>query len=174
MSRPGYNFTKMPLIAKERQARRRSKIKSNQQAYDAEKEKDRERKKKERSLKMGKMTAREIEEYHLKERISIKNIRAKKKSQPTIPVAAAGTSSAGQSPYASNQAMGKAVRKVKSSLPTSRRKKLCIVRRIAQDIGLAMVQPSSKPPGERALTEETKQQVYEFYLNNEISCEPQG
>ena len=57
--------------AKERQAKRRTKIKADPELYQAQLLKDRERKKRQREGQRGKMSDQQLQEHQLKERLRI-------------------------------------------------------------------------------------------------------
>ena len=90
--------------AKERQAKRRAKIREDPELYKAHLEKDRKRKLLELRNKKAKMTNDEREEFLLKERIRMRKLRAEKK--PAQDVGKCSTST----PYRSSQSLGKAMK----------------------------------------------------------------
>ena len=67
---------------RERQAKRRAKIKANPELYQAQLLKDRERKKCQREAQREKMSEQQLQEHNLKERLRIKNYRSKKSMKP--------------------------------------------------------------------------------------------
>ena len=88
--------------AKERQAKRRAKVRENSELYQSYLQKDKERKKKRRDEAKQSMTPSELEEYRMKEKMRVKQYRAKKAAEDCQP----STST----PYRSTQARGKAIK----------------------------------------------------------------
>ena len=64
--------------AKERQAKRRAKVKKDDQLYQAHLKRDRKRKEKARAEAKKAMSSFQLEEYHVKERQRVRQYRAKK------------------------------------------------------------------------------------------------
>lgn len=138
--------------------------------YKAHLEKDRKRKLLELRNKKAKMTNDEREEFLLKECIRMRKLRAKKK--PAWDVGECSTST----PYRSSQSLGKAMKRVRTSLPKSPRKQRCVVSKLAESIGLN-VSPNSFPSTlchGSALSTDTKKCVVEFYNNSDISWQAPG
>ena len=156
--------------AKERQAKCRAKIREDPELYKAHLEKDRKRKLLELRNKKAKMTNDKREEFLLKERIRMRKLRAKKK--PARDVGECSTST----PYRSSQSLGKAMKRVRTSLPKSPRKQRCVVSKLAESIGLN-VSPNSSPSTlchGSVLSTDTKKCVVEFYNNSDISWQVPG
>ena len=86
--------------ARERQAKRRAKIKENPDLYKAYLEKDRKRKSTALSKAKSEMTTRQREEFLLKERLRLQKLRAAKKPSNC------GESSNTGTPYRSSQQLG--------------------------------------------------------------------
>lgn len=81
--------------------------------------------------------------------------------------------SPGATPYRSRQALGKALKRARHSLPSSPQKKHFVVREIAKSIGLDVsVSPTSAKRS--IITEETISLVNDFYNNNDISWQAPG
>ena len=142
----------MGLTVKERQARCREKLRNDKDAQALQLEKDRTRKALQREKAKDSMSKKELEDHLFNEKVRIRNYREKQRS--------GGSGVDGEtvtSPYRSNQAMGKAVKRTKTSLPTSPRKRLCIVQAVAKSVGLS-VKPSSVTAASShgALSESTK------------------
>ena len=97
--------------ARERQAKRRAKIKENPELYKAYLEKDRKRRGSALITAKAQMSARE--EFLMKERLRLRKLCAAKKP----PQYSSESSSA--TPYRSSQSMGKAVKRARTSLPKS-------------------------------------------------------
>lgn len=94
--------------AKERQAKRRAKIKANPELYKAQLEKDRQRKKLQRAAQR---------EHQLKEQLRVKNYRSRTSMKPIGP-----RKTSQETPYLSRQALGKALKRLEYGLPSSPRK----------------------------------------------------
>lgn len=123
--------------AKERQAKRRARIKADPELYQAKLLKDRERKKREREAQREEMSPQQLEEHHLKERLGIRNHRSKTSMKPT--------SSTNQgTPYRSRQALGKAIKRLQHGLPSSPRKQRFVVEKLAKSVGVAVCSSSKK------------------------------
>lgn len=102
--------------AKQRQAKRRAKIKADREAQLT---KDREQKKHQCEAQREKMSEQQLQEHQLKEWLRI-NYRSKKSIKLT--------SSTNQgTPYRSRQALGKAIKQLKHGLPSSHRKQCFVV-----------------------------------------------
>ena len=156
--------------AKERQAKRRAKIREDPELYKAHLKKDRKRKLLELRNKKAKMTNDEREEFLLKERIRLRKLRAEKKPARDVGECSIST------PYRSSQSLGKAMKRVRTSLPKSPRKQRCVVSKLAESIGLN-VSPNSSPSTlchGSALSTDTKKCVVEFYNNCDISWQAPG
>ncbi|GBN50508.1 hypothetical protein AVEN_273065-1 [Araneus ventricosus] len=67
--------------------------------------------------------------------------------------------------YSSPQALGKLVRKVKKSLPSSPRKKQAVVEKLASHVGLLI--PSTKPQKKNGLSKDTTECVKAFYYRDD-------
>jgi len=91
--------------AKERQAKRRARIRADSELHQAQLLRDRERKKCQRKAQKEKMSEHQLEEHRLKERLRIKAYRSKQSMKPTS--STASTTDLG-TPYRSRQALGKA------------------------------------------------------------------
>ena len=159
----------MVKTAKERQAKRREKLKKDDAAFKVYLEKDRVRKAKKRKHVKEKMNEKEQEEQRVKERIRIRNYRAKKKqSLHNLHV----DSDVNSSPYQTKQATGRALKRLARSLPKSPRKKRFVVAKIAKQVGLTVqgVGPSTR----KGLSNETIDKIIAFYNNNEVSWQAPG
>ncbi|GBN42625.1 hypothetical protein AVEN_91886-1 [Araneus ventricosus] len=74
--------------------------------------------------------------------------------------------------FTSPQALGKAVRKVKKSLPSSPRKKKAVVEKLASHVGL--LTPSTKPREKNGLPKDTTECVKAFYYRDDVSRQLPG
>ena len=115
--------------AKERQAKRRAKIKADPELYQAQLLKDREQKKHQREGQREKMSEQQLQEHQLKERLRIKNYRSKTSMKPT-------SSTNHGTPYRSRQALGKAIKRLEHGLPSSPRKQRFVVEKLARSVGV--------------------------------------
>ena len=116
------------------------------------------------------MTNDEREEFLLKEHIRMIKLRAEKK--PARDVGECSISI----PYRSSQSLGKAMKRVRTSLPKFPRKQQCVVSKLAESIGLN-VSPNSSPSTlchGSALSTDTKKCVVEFYNNSDILWQAPG
>ena len=78
-------------------------------------------------------------------------------------------------PYRSTQAIGKAMKRAQTSLPSSPRKKRYVVESLAKKVGLiGDSSPSSSTCNYGALSEDTKQVVHAFYSSNDITWQAPG
>ena len=144
------------MSSKEKQAKRRLKIKESDEADQSHLKKDRERKQAQRSSSKDAMSKSQFEEHRMKERLRIREFRLKKKSQEK-----ATCSPIASIPYRSTQARGKAIKRAQSALPSSPRKRQCVVESLAKTVGLQVNDsPLSTPHGYSAISEETKQLVH--------------
>ena len=76
-------------------------------------------------------------------------------------------------PYRTSQSVGKALKRAQVSLPSSPRKKRCVIENLAKRVGLGIVNssPSQRSSG---LSEDTKSVVNAFYLSNDITWQAPG
>lgn len=76
--------------------------------------------------------------------------------------------------FRSRQSLGKAVKKAKQALPKSPRKRKAVTAVLAEESGI--VAKSAISPGKmnRGISDETKQQVIDFYLSDDISWQAPG
>ena len=105
--------------ARERQAKHRAKIRENPELYKAYLEKDRKRKGSALITAKAQMTAKQREEFLMKERLRLRKLRAAKK-----PPRNSGESS-NATPYRSSQSLGKAVKRARTSLPVPKKAAVC-------------------------------------------------
>ena len=108
---------------KEKQAMRRKLLKENKELYDAYLEKDRKRRAESCAALRSKMSQSEMEEHKLQERIRLRKYRQRKRSESQQCNANQGRQQATGTPYRSIQVLGKAVKRVQLSSPSSPRKK---------------------------------------------------
>ena len=79
-------------------------------------------------------------------------------------------------PFANHQSFGKAVKKVKSTLPESPRQRKAVLAKLAEDAGISFIDslPSrSKPPGPKG-NKEIDAAAVAFYSNDDISWQAPG
>ena len=76
-------------------------------------------------------------------------------------------------PYHSFQTRGKAIKRVKQSMPFSPRKRRCVVESIALEVG-PNIASSPVSMDYCGLSEDTKQLVLAFYNSNEVSWQAPG
>lgn len=155
------------MSSKARQAKRRANIKKDPEAYQNYLKQDRERKAAKRSAAKNLRSLAEQQEFQLKEKLRVRKYRAKS-NQATQPVICTSA------PYRSTQAMGKAVKRANTALPSSPRKKLCVVESLAVKVGLQVSPLSSKSTNSHGLSEVTKQLVQAFYVTDDISWQAPG
>lgn len=103
--------------ARIRQAKRRENLKKNKEMYQNYLEKDRERK----ATWKSSLSSAELEEHKLKERIRQRDRRTKAAAPNSGP-----STSPGSTTYRTSQALGKALKRVQSSLPASPSKRICV------------------------------------------------
>ncbi len=153
--------------ARIRQAKRRENLKKNKEMYQNYLEKDRERK----ATWKSSLSSAELEEHKLKERIRQRDRRTKAAAPNSGP-----STSPGSTTYRTSQALGKALKRVQSSLPASPSKRICVVQSLARKVGLTIQSsPNSSASGNRcALDHKTKDLVHSFYHNNDISWQAPG
>lgn len=154
----------------ERQAKRRAKLRNNNDDYSAYLEKDKLRKREQRAAKRNSMSDKELEEYKLKEMMRVRKYRAgKNASQPSTSAGSTSTT-----PYRTTQARGKAIKRAQASLPASPHKRQCVVESLAKGAGLTIVSSSPVRSTLNAISEQTKQLVITFFISNEISWQAPG
>eukprot|EP00795_Rhopilema_esculentum_P011015 gene11015-19858_t len=78
-----------------------------------------------------------------------------------------------ESPYRSVQAMGKAMTKVRTSLPKSPKKRKAVAAALAKEIGINVVK-AKKRAAQIGLNEDTKSKIIDFYLRDDISWQAPG
>lgn len=157
------------MSGKERQAKWRERVKADRDSYEAYLKKERDRKAAQRSAARTKMSEEQEQEYLKKERHRIQEYRAKKKLMNCQ------GSESDASPYRTTQAKGKAVKRVQHALPSSPRKRLCVIESIAKDAGIEIPTASIRSSRSyNALSEETKDKVINFYNTNDISWQAPG
>ena len=155
---------------KERQAKKRAKLKEDPERYQAHLQKDRQRKAQKLAQARAKMTEKEKEEFLLKERLRIRKLRAAKKSPCLLGEPSTGT------PYRSSQSLGKALKRARTSLPKSPTKQRLVVSKLAESVGLKLT-PESGPSGtisSSGITDDTKKSVYQIYHSDDISWQAPG
>lgn len=158
----------MALTNKEKMARKRQREKSDPEKRRLVLEKDRERKARARGTAKEKMTLSEWNLYRTNENARVRKLRSRHNTQ-TEPKAPYHL----PMPYKSPQAMGKAVKRARSTLPTSPRKRKVIAAALAKEAGIRVVTPQIQSP-RGGLSEDTKAKVTSFYTKDEISWQAPG
>ena len=157
--------------SKERQAKRRKLLKENRELYEAYLEKDKKRKAESRAAKRSTMSQSDVEEHKLQERIRLRKYRERKRSESQQ---CSSSPQATGTPYRSTQALGKAVKRVQLSLPSSPRKKRCVIQNLAKRVGIEVLEELPLPHRSNGLSESTKMLVNNFYLSDDISWQAPG
>ena len=151
---------------------KREKLEQNPEKWKKYLEKDAKRKKKERDAKKKSMTLLEQQAYRKSENERIRNLRLKNKvkvkNEPTAP------DQSQERPYKSAQAMGKAVRRARNSLPTSPRKRRAVAAAVAKHAGLQVTLPFNQNRGRPALDDNVVKTAKDFYLKDDISWQAPG
>ena len=110
--------------------------------------------------------------YRAQENARVKQYRELKKCQ--IKSNAEEVSfSENESPYRSVQAMGKAMSKVRASLPNSPRKRRAVATAMAKEIGIS-VGKARRGAVTTGIDEETKKKIIEFYQKDDVSWQAPG
>ena len=155
---------------KERQAKRRAKIKQDKELYQAYIEKDKKRKATRRAASKLRMSAHQLEEHRVKECLRLRKYREKLETLQSTQTENGQQSTS--TPYRTSQFLGKAVKWAQVSLQSSPRKRWCVIENIAIKAGLSIA--NSSPSQKRGLSEETKGAVNAFYFNNDITWQAPG
>ena len=109
---------------KERQAKRRAKIKQDKELYRAYLAKDKKRKATRRAASKLQISAHQLEEHQVKERLCLRKSREKKKLET---LQSTQMENGQQSTSTPSQSLGKAVKRAQVSLPSSPCKKGCVI-----------------------------------------------
>ena len=88
-----------------------------------------------------KMSEHQLEEHRLKEQQRIKAYRSKQSMKPTSSTASTTDLA---TPHRSRQALGKAMKRLEHSLPSSPRKQHFVVGKLARSVGLSVSSSSKK------------------------------
>ena len=160
----GFSGFDMAFTNKEKQARKRARQKENAQLHKERLEEDRLRNMKAKKRAKRHMSKTEWASYRAGE-----NARARKYRKPAKDV-----SITDPKPYKSAQAMGKAVKRVRSSMPYSPRKRLAVATAVAKEVGLTVLGPSTVPVVKRGLPENIAKEVQHFYLQHDITWQAPG
>ena len=132
------------------------------------KEKDKVRKAQKRLMDKSNMPAEELKTGREREATQVRDYRSPVKILGQKNIDSAQT-------YHSPQTMGKAVSKVKRSLPKSPRKRKAVTVALAEEAGLKFLKMSvSENRGNQGITEELKTEVAVFYSSDEISWQAPG
>ena len=157
------NFFSTMSTAKERQVKRRAKIRVDSELHQAQLLRDRERKKCQCKAQKEKMSEHQLEEHWLKERLRIKAYRSKQSMKPTSSTASItdlGT------PYRSRQALGKAMKRLEHSLPSFPRKQHFVVGKLARSVGISVSSSSKKSIS--AESEAKRELVHTVYRTDDV------
>ena len=155
--------------AKERQAKRRAKIRADSELHQEQLLRDRERKKCQCKAQKEKISEHQLEEHWLKERLRIKAYRSKQSMKPTS--STASTTDLG-TPYRSRQAPGKAMKRLEHSVPSSPRKQHFVVGKLARSVGILVSSSSKKSIS--AESEAKRELVHTFYRTDDVSWQAPG
>ena len=110
--------------------------------------------------------------YRAIENARVQKYREKKRKQLHADVGDQEMDS-NESPYRSVQAMGKAMNKVRTSLPRSPRKRKAVAKALAREIGVSFAK-QKKVTKQTGLDEDTKNKICSFYLRDDISWQAPG
>lgn len=97
-------------------------------------------------------------------KLRMQKMRLKQKLESSITVSSENSEKA----YCNPQSFGKALKRVKSKLPQSPRKRMAVVEKLALDIGIP-ISSTRAVSGQKEITDEVKNIVIEFYRKDEIS-----
>lgn len=145
----------MAKTAAERQRERRQRLRQNAVELARYREHDKYRK----AIKRAEMTEKELERLRKSGRKATKRWRCKQNVKTKNIVNCV-------SPYISPASFGKAKAKAERALPKSPRKKMAVLAKLAADANVSVV---TRQQSKRALDEETKNSVINFYLNEATS-----
>jgi len=142
--------------------------KRKSRACRTEEQKLMEKEKAKEFMKNLRMKKKNDTQWKKKERqaskLRMQNMRLKQKLESSITVSSTSPKKA----YSSPQSFGKALKRVKSKLPQSPRKRIAVVEKLAIDIGIPI--SSSRTVSEKkGIPDEVKDMVIEFYRKDEIS-----
>lgn len=147
-------------------------IKNDANRYIRYKEKDKVRKRNERKNKVVSSSEAEQIRQKCKERVRLHRFK-KKLSSSKIRVGQPHKES--DSAYKSAQALGKATGKVKSCLPASPRKKVAVIRKLADSYGIPSIEKKMyKDSGNKQLPQTIVKCIQDFYIVDSISSQAPG
>ena len=155
---------------KERQRKHRAKVRQNKDLYLAQLEKDRKRKALQREKARAQMSESQLQEHRAQERARVRKYKEKKRAES---LSDPPTSSNDSTPYRCTQTLGKALKRVRQSLPASPHKQRCVIERLAEKAGIS-VNKSSPSQRSTSLSVKTVTAVNAFYLSNDISWQAPG
>ena len=72
-------------------------------------------------------------------------------------------------PFKSPQSFGKALKKSRVSLPQSPGKKIAVVKKMAKDLGIPIIEKNTNKAKNNGISDNVKHLVQEFYYRDEIS-----
>ena len=155
-----------PKTDAERQRERRKRLKENPEAYQVYLESDRDRKKQVRLT----FSKEKMKKVRKQQKLATRRCRAKQKGLPIQEEEAIAENDENdaepieQNPYRSRQALGKAKKRAMRSLPQSPRKRKVVLEQMTSEIlGVVLSPKSSKKADARAISDEVKQLVIDFY-----------
>lgn len=164
----------------ERMRKFRQKLKDRPEDFKnhLQREKERDKKRREKRKEKEKLSKRLLNERRGKEAERKRQYRERKKllTQSTLHEHEQSSSSLGS--YCCVQTLGKAVSRVRRTLPSSPRKKFAVVRKLGFDIFgdvARVINESDKKRGvKHALSEEDKEIVKNFYQRDDVSRQAPG
>ena len=162
-----FRVTVMPLTNREKQARKRKRLQKNKELYKAYLQKDRERKKIARTKARNDLNPTEWQAYRHTENNRIKTYRH------SVPTDHEPDNPNNQEAYGSRQSFGKALKRVRSSLPSSPRKRKAVTVALANEVGINILKPKHPSDG-ASLTTETLKKVMGFYTRDDITWQAPG
>jgi len=157
-----------PKTPAERASEYRQRFKNSADRYEARKEKDKQKSK----IYRANMGSIALHNYRLGVTQRTRKYRERLRTAQQLMHEVESDSQPGcapQSPFATRQSMGKAIKRVHNALSHSPRKKIAVVAKIAVDLGLQLVTSPQTKQISTAITAETKNCVTQFYLRDDIS-----
>ena len=129
---------------------------------DIMKKKDRMRK----QIARSKMSLTDLTHLRIRQRENLRRFRAKGKDQPV-------SKKPSSSSFSSKQAKGKALKKVRKTLPIAKDKQIELVRHIAQDLSI-VDSPKSYERNSSSIPIDIKEKVKEFFYRYDITYQTPG
>ena len=161
----------MAKTSTERSKLFRKKLRGDVEKYSVFKAKDREQKRNERNEKKP-LSESELQNLRKKNRERKRKSRMKKKAQKTE---SCNDNNENVHAYQTPQALGKAVRKVKSQLPKSPRKRKAVITKLATPSGLVISKhKKGNSGGNKKVSVATITKVQEFFCKDYVSRQAPG